>query len=294
MQLDLVTLRLFIAVHEECSLTRAAEREHMSLSAVSKRISDLEKALRTVLFRRTKNRLEPLPTAQTLARHARRVLSELDELQGEFRDFAQGLKGRVRIWSNSWAIIQSLPKDLASFMADNPLVQIELQENLTPVIIQGVADNAADIGIFAGNVPAPGLHVEPYRYDRLVVVMAADHDLAVREAVRPADMVPYHVIGPKLGSGIDALFAQAGAGLNLKPRIRVAGAEAVCCMAEAGLGIGLVPEKSAQRYSHYLKIVARPFESPWSVRQINLCTGPLESLSPAGRRLLAHMRATVD
>jgi DNA-binding transcriptional LysR family regulator len=290
MLLDLMTLRLFVAVYEEQTLTRAAARENISLSALSKRISDLEKSLGTPLFQRARNRLDPTLTADALARHVRRVLADLGQIEAELADFAAGVKGRVRIWSNAWAILQYLPRDLAAFMASHPLVRIELQESLSPAIVEAVAENAADIGVFAGDVAAPGLLVLPYRADRLVVVMPAGHALAALESVRLDDMVQHDIIGPKQGSAIDRLLIGAAGPLGLQPRIRVAGTEAVCSMAAAGLGIGLVPGALAARYQRVLGIHVRPLDAPWAARHLRLCTGPLDRLTPAGRQLLRHLQ----
>jgi tripartite-type tricarboxylate transporter receptor subunit TctC len=99
---------------------------------------------------------------------------------------------------------------------------------------------AADIGIFAGDYPAPGLNVAPYRSNRLVVVMPAGHLLAEQRTVRLSDLLCHDVIGPGQGSAIDALLSNATAGMGLRPRIRVKGPEAVCSMAAARLGVGLV------------------------------------------------------
>lgn len=290
MRLDLLTLRLFLTVYEESSLTRAAQRENISLSALSKRLSELEKSLKTELFDRNHHRMVPRPTADALAPHVRRVLSDLGQIEVEIADFTAGLKGRARLWSNGWAILEYLPPDLAAFLATHPLVQVELQENVSPAIIEAVAGNVADIGIFAGDYPAVGLHVLPYRSDRLVVVMPSGHALAALPTVRLAEMLQHDLIGPKLGSAIDALLSRASADLGLKPRIRVEGPEAVCSMAAARLGVGLVPARLAERYRRVLDIDVRPLgDAPWATRRLKLCSAPPDRLSPAVLQLLAHL-----
>ncbi len=292
MRLNLLTLKLFIAVYEEASLTKAAERENIALSALSKRLSDLERALNTTLFHRVRNRLDPTPAASSLAYHARLVMRDLDQLEVELSSFSRGLKGRIRIWANAWAIIQYLPSDLASFMAEHPLLEIEIEESASSAVVQAVTENVADIGIIAGNLPAPGLHVLPYRADRLIVVMPEGHPLAEKPSLRLADIAEYDVIGRKRGSAIDTLFTNAALEYNtaVKPRLRVTGFEAVCRMAEANLGIGLVPEKCVERHMRSMAIAVRPLDEPWSLRQLHLCIASVENLSPAGRLLLGHLR----
>ncbi len=292
MRLDLLTLRLFVAVYEEASLTRAAMRENISLSALSKRLSDLERSLKTVLFYRTRNRLTPTATARTLAAHVRRIMSDLDQLEVELSGFSMGVKGHIRIWASAWAVLQYLPQDLASFLASYPMLQIEIQESFSPAIVQAVADNVADIGIIAGNVLAPDLQVLPYRSERLVAVMWPGHPLSAKPRVSFADMLEYDVIGPKRGSALDALLLEAARETEavLKPRIRVAGFAAICSMVSAQLGIGLVPEHAVQCYQQSQALTVRPLDESWAARRLNLCVASTEELTPAGGLLLAHLR----
>ncbi|WP_137390955.1 helix-turn-helix domain-containing protein [Rhodoligotrophos defluvii] len=71
-RLDLVTLRLFVAIVEEGSISRAADRENIAASAVSKRIGDLEQALRVELLQRHRQGTSPTPAGQALITTRRR------------------------------------------------------------------------------------------------------------------------------------------------------------------------------------------------------------------------------
>ena len=291
MRIDLRTMKLFIAIYEEQSIAKAAEREHIAPSALSKRLSDLEEELRVVLFHRTRNGLEPTPVAYALLHHARLVMRDVAQMESELADYAKGLKGHIRIYSNIWAIIQYLPEDLASFLELHPLVRVDLEESISPAIIQAVAENAADIGILASNVVAPGLQTRPYRRDPLVAVMPPGHDLSARKSVRFAEMLGYDLVGGKRGSAIDSLVNRAAAelGQTIRRRINVSGFETVCRMAEANLGIGLVPAQSAERYLSAMRIVAVPLDEPWAMRQLNLCFAASQTLPPATRQLVEHL-----
>lgn len=159
MRHDIQTLRLFIAAYEERSIAKAAQRENIVPSALSKRLSDLEASLRVTLFHRHRNGLEPTAAANAVLHHARLVMHELLQMESELLDFGAGLKGQVRIHANVWAIVEYLPDDLASFAAEHPLVRIDLEENISSGIIRAIGENAADIGVLASSVPTPGLHV---------------------------------------------------------------------------------------------------------------------------------------
>jgi DNA-binding transcriptional LysR family regulator len=121
--------------------------------------------------------------------------------------------------------------------------------------------------------------------------MPADHVLSARPALRLEELLCHDMIFPRPGSAIDALLSRATAGTGVTPRIRVAGTEAVCSMAAARLGIGLVPARQAERYRGVLAIAARPLlDAPWAMRHLKLCTLPAERLAPATQQLLQHLR----
>jgi len=78
--IDLLTLRLLVAVVEEQSVAKAAGREHIAASAVSKRIADLEKTLKVQLFRRHRTGLQPTPAGHALLHHARVLMRDLAQM----------------------------------------------------------------------------------------------------------------------------------------------------------------------------------------------------------------------
>jgi DNA-binding transcriptional LysR family regulator len=291
MRADLLTLKLFVSVYEEMSIAKAAEREHIAPSALSKRLSDLEASIGTLLFHRLRNGLDATPAADALLRHARLIMREVKQMESELNDFTAGLKGYVRIWSNIWGIIQYLPNDLASFLAAHEKVHIDLREQISSVTFRAVEENAADIGIVVGDITVPGLTLVPYRSDSLVVVMRSDHSLAAQTKLKLRDLMPYELVGQRPDSALEKLLIRAAAefGETLRPRISVTGFEAVCRMAEANLGIGLVPAQCAARYLPAMNIKAIPLDETWGTRTLNICFNSLESLPATARLLVRHL-----
>lgn len=100
MTLDPTSLRLFVAVVEEQSIAKAAEREHIAAAAISKRISELEDALRTELLTRTNKGVEPTAAGIALLRLARHALHVLKDVHAQMLDFATGTRGQIRIYAN--------------------------------------------------------------------------------------------------------------------------------------------------------------------------------------------------
>ena len=293
MRHDLLTLKLFVTVCEELNLARAAEREHIAPSALSRRISDLEANLGMTLFHRLRNGLEPTQAAQTLLRHARLVLRGIGEMEAELGDVQAGHRGQVRLWANSWGITQYLPEDLAAFLARHERVHVELHEDISPTIVRAVADNAADVGIVAAEVPAPGLHLIPYRSDRLAVALPAGHRLAGRLSLSVADLGSERVIrAHNTDSAIERLMRHGlgEAGETARARIGLSGFEPICRMAERGLGVGIVPSLAGERYARCMAIAMVPLAEPWAQRTLNICSTNPDALPGAARLLIEHLR----
>jgi DNA-binding transcriptional LysR family regulator len=290
-QFDFVTLRLFVAVAEEGSIAKAALRENIAASAISKRIADLEYALGVALIQRHRRGVVTTAPGNALLRHARSVLRDLGQLEGELAEHSQGLKGQVRLFATSTAILRFLPRQLVSFLSHHPLVQIEIEESISPTILKAVADRVGEIGIFGGGVPSPDLHILPYRQDRLSVIVPKRHKLAGRGSIRFAAIVDQDFVGLQAGSSIDALTERAAGelGKSLRRRIRMTGFDPLCRMVEAGLGVGVVPESIAVHYARTLAITRLTLEEPWSRRSLKLASYPPASLAFAARLLLEHL-----
>ena len=291
MNFDLLTLKLFVAVVEKRSVAKAAEREHIAASAVSKRIADLEKAAGVQLFRRRHTGLELTAAGRSFLHHARVLMRDLAQMDAEVGEHAGGVRGSVRVFANNSAMVQYLPGDLSRFLAAHPSIHVSLDEAISPDIVRAVADGVADVGIYGGNVAAPGLTVLRYRQDRLVVAVPARHPLRKQTAVRLRDVLGYDLVGMQEGSSIDALVMRAAAdqGRAVKLRIRTAGFDAIGRMVQAGLGVAIMPELIADGYRASLGIAAVPLHEPWAARRLDLCVQDMASLPPAARLLVEHL-----
>ena len=294
MKLDPVSLRLFVAVMEENTIAGAAAREHIAPSAASRRLSELEAALRVELFTRSNKGVEPSAAAFALLHLARGVLNDMDGIATQMRDYTTGTRGHVRVVANISAITQFLPGELQRFMAQHPQVDVRLQEQISTAIAHSVAENAADIGILNDGIYGEKLSLLPYRTDELVLVVPTGHALARRKAVRLTDALAFDFVGMHPGSAINNQLTRAAAEaqLPLKLRIQVTGYDALCLMVAAGLGVGVMPRGSAALYSGSLAVRTVTLAEPWAQRRLVLCVRSYESLSSVSRLLVDHLRAS--
>ena len=280
MHIDLRDLRLFIHIAESKSLTRAAERSHLSLPAVSARVKELEVQAGVRLLYRAPRGVALTPAGQTLLQHARSILAQVEHMKSDLQRYGEGVQGHIRLFANTTAITEFLPEVLATFLAAHPQVDVDLQERLTGEIIRGVLDGTTDLGIVSGPVDADGLDKLHFSTDQLILALPPGHPLTARERLRFAEAMDYDYIGLHEGSTLatfmDGLMQKTCHKLHI--RVQVSNFESVCRMVEAGVGIGIVPASAARRHSHTMKIETRPLDEPWALRERYLLTRRGDSL----------------
>lgn len=291
-RLDLMTLRLFVSVIENGGIARAAQAEHIAVSAVSKRLQDLESALRTPLLLRQRQGVLPTPAGDVLLRHARQLLRGVAELEHELGNFAEGARGSVRLLVSESALMDFFPGVIKDFSDRYPHVFIDLVGGLSPSIQRAVVEGAADIGVFLGPVTEQGLDVHPCRFrDLLVLVVAQQHPLAEKESVNLGELAHHTIIGQETNSFVEQLLQTEARklGLALQSRIKVTGFEAVCNMASAGLGVGVVPLGYARRFEKILALRIVELYEPWATREYKICTKHKSQQSKAMELLVTHL-----
>ena len=290
-RIDLTTLQLFVAVHDEGTLTRAAERETIAVSAASKRLLELEQAVGAALFVRKARGMDLTAAGETLLYHARRVLRDVENIGVELAEHATGVRGYVRMMANLSAIVEFLPEDLRAFLDAHARVKLDLEERPSGGVVEAVADSLADLGICSGESDTRGLSATHYRHDQLVVVMRSDHPLADRESVLFADTLDSDHVGLHSASSINMRthLAARQAGRPMRVRIHVPGFDAVCRMVQAGMGLGVLPRDVFNFVGRALDLRAVVLEDAWARRDLIIVTREIESLSPVSRLLFDHL-----
>jgi len=295
-RIDLTSLQLFVAVCELGSIGRAAEREFIAASAISKRLSDLESALGTPLLYRHTRGVDLTPAGESLLHHARSVLYSLEKMQGELSEYADGVRGHVRVHANISAIVQFLPEDLGAFRRNHEEIKIDLEEHLSAEVQRAVHEGAADLGICYLSDGASELQSLSYRHDRLVLIVPLGHALAERAELAFADSLEYDHVGLHTNSSIYVATRQAAldAGRSIKLRIHVTGLDAMCRMIENGLGIGVMPGHAFElmRGGIGRRLTSIALSDPWARREIRLVARDFSTLPVAARSLVAHLQAS--
>ncbi len=250
-------------------MTRAAERQHLSLAAASARIKSLEAQSGLSLLYREARGVRLTPPGEAFLHHARGVLRQVEQLRVDLQEYGGGLRGHLRVFANTTAVTDFLPEILPSFLTDNPRINIDLQEKPNPEIARGVLDGRADIGIVAGKVDTLGLEAIHFSTDRLVLATSRNHRFARRKKIAFAETLDEDQVGMQSGSTLQTFLAQVtdALGKPLKMRIQLSSFDAMCRMIGSGVGVGIVPESAARRNQSSADIALIELIDTWSVRE---------------------------
>ena len=291
MRFDLADLRLFLNVVEAGSITRGAERTHLAIAAASTRIRNMEEALGTPLLHRERQGTTPTETGRTLAHHARILLQQADRMHGDLGQYAEGIRGQIRLLSNTNALTEFLPEPLSAFLAAHPQINIDLEERLSDEIVAAIADGAADIGIVAGTVETAGLEILPFRTDRFVLVVARHNPLASAERRAFAEVLDCDFVGLDRTSALQRFLSEKAEriGRRLKLRVQLRGFDAVCRLVECNVGIGVVPATTAERHAKTMAIHRIELTDEWALRKLTICVRRREDLPLYAQALVRHL-----
>lgn len=296
--LDLTTLRLFVAVCETGNIARAGEQASIVGSAISKRLSQLEAQLGTPLLVRRRHGVVPTPAGQTLLEHARGMLDGAARIARDMQSYVEGGQGQVRILASVSAMTESLADDVAAFLRQpaHRSIRVDLEERVSPEIVRGVREGHASLGVCWDAAEVGALHTLPYRRDTLCVAVPAGHPLAGRRSLRFEDTLDFEHVSLPINSAVQVMLQRraAEAGRTLHHRVVVTNFEAALRVVRAGLAISLVPREVAQAPEQSLGLRFVTLAEPWAERRFILCYRDAQSLTPAAQLLAEHLASLAE
>ncbi len=269
-RLDVYTLRLFVAVAEAGSIARAAERENIAASALSRRLSDLEHALKATLLIRSARGIELTEAGKYVLERGRQIEQDLARLVEDVRSISGAVTGTVRLYANPSAVIGYLPERLRQFSDLYPGVSIELSEHRTKDVVRACLDDRADVGVGVATEVARGLDAWRFVSDPLIVLLPANHALAAETKIHFRKALECGLVGVQRGGAQDQVITEAAeaARMPFHPKVSVDGFDAACRMVDAGLGVAIVPESAAAAFAGAAQFVRRPLDEPWADREL--------------------------
>lgn len=253
-------LRIFRAVAEEGSITRAAQRLQYVPSNVTGRIRQLEEGLQTPLFIRSNRGMELTPAGERLLGYARQILNLLDEAEKSVQA-EDAPRGPLRIGAIESAAAAHLPGRLAAYYARYPHVSLSLATGNSRVLTQQVLDRELDGAFVYGPVPHSQLEQIP-SYDEELVLLSEAGAASLQEQLQKPMLILS--TGCTHRSRVERLLAEAGV---QHPQIMEFGSlEAVLGGVASGLGVALLPRSNTVQIPNEKNIEALTL--PESYREV--------------------------
>lgn len=247
---DLRQLRYFVAVAEELSFTRAAQRLHISQPPLSQQIQALEQDLGARLFDRDKRNVALTEPGRILLAQARQILAQADDARREVSQAAAGFTGALRVaYTVSVSFHPALPQALLRYGRHAPQVRVQLFEMYTGPQFAALLAGRLDVG-FVRDEPGPDVDARNLRLDvidrePLLLAMPADHPLAGRSSLRLADVAgePFVAQPRELAPTLYDRLVQLANKADFHPAIRQHAQQlnGLLALVAAGIGLALVP-----------------------------------------------------
>ena len=265
--MEMAQLRTFRAVAETLNFTRAAERLHLTQSAVSHQIKALEEDLGEPLFIRAKRGVRLSQAGKTALEYVGRILDDAEALRERMSGRERSPMGRVRVAAATQAFVHLFAPLFESFMDSHPGIDLAFRTTVsTEQTVADILNGAADVGFASLAVSSPNLQVTKLFEDELWLVVGSEHRLAKRRAAPVSEIQGEKLIlferGASIRRATDHFFDQIG----MRPDLALESNDTyfIKRMVERGVGISLLPS--------------------WSVRD-EVQTGKLAKLQITGHRL---------
>ena len=294
MNVTLKQVRAFLAVARAGSFTAAANRLHLTQSAVSVLISELELVFGLRLFDRTTRLVQLTEAGREFLPVADKVLADLQGAISSSRDLAAQKRGRVAIAATPLMSSLLLPRAIARYAQLQPGVSVVLHDTLAGQIQPKVRDGEVDFGIGTFERSARELVAQPLMTDTLVLACPAGHPLTARRQVAWRELAGHPFIALTRDNSVGQLINEAlgGAGVDVHPAYEVAHLWTVVGMVDAGLGVAVLPSYAnpiAQLYQ--IRIVR--LVQPSIRRETSFLTRRDRRLSPAAQGFQQFLKGYV-
>ena len=295
MTVTLRQMQAFAEVARLGSFTKAAAELHLTQSATSALVKELEAKLGLLLLDRTTRSVVLTRAGEEFRGRAERILTDVANAVADSRDLADKRRGQVTIAASPLASATFLPGAIAAFTSIHPYVSVELHDMLTDGIIEQVRNGIAELGI--GTFQKSGTEGELVTLfeDHLGVVMSVTHPLAGKRRLRWKDVADQPRIALSQSSAFRPLVDNAFASLGIvpaRPRFEVGYMGTAVALVEAGLGISILPERAAS-LARSKTTCWRPLGHPAVTHPSTLITRAGRSLSPGARAFAEFLAAFI-
>ncbi len=241
--MEMHQLRYVVAVARAGNFSRAAEQCRVSQPSLSQQIKKLEDELGERLFDRMKREARPTPHGQSFLGRAVRILEEVDAAQREAADAQNLLRGTLTLGVLPTIAPYLLPAAMAEFVSRYPGVEVIVQEDTTPRLLNQLRSWELDFAVASVPLDDAHLEIEELFAEELMLALPPGHALTARRTIKATDLNGERLIVMKEGHCLGDQVLGFCDRRDVTPQIsfRSAQLETIQALVYAGLGISLIP-----------------------------------------------------
>jgi len=291
MKIDTLGVQAFIAIAERGSFSRAAEDLHITQTALSRRMQNLEAFLGVKLVERTTRSVALTAIGQNFLPQARRLLADLGLALVEIRETGRSLRGDVTIACVPTVGVHYLPRIVQQYATLYPENRIKILDHASSGVAAAVLQRAAEFGINMQGPEHPELTSVPLLKDRFVLVCRDDHPLARKSRIawKQLESHPLILAGAESGNRPLLDVALAKQDVNLRPFYEVQRSSTAVGMVAQGVGVTVAPGLAVQKGA-YPRLRVVPLVDPVVSRTLVLLARTRAHLTPAAQALYELIR----
>lgn len=287
--MDLRQISYFVALFEEGSVTRAAQRMNVVQPALSMQIAKLERELGQRLFDRQPKAMVPTAAGRTLHRLVQPIQRDVAEARAAMARLSQTVSGRVTAGILSSLSMSVVPSVLVRFAAAYPDVELSLADGYTSTFIEGVGTGALDLAVINRPARRLGLVTAPLLDEEMVVVGGRDTPLPVPLPLRMADLAALDLILPSTRHGLRLeLDRRVGAAdVTLSPKLELDLPPAIADFVARSASFTVLPSIAVSRQLADGSLKAYRIVAPRIARELVIIHHPKNPLSNAAQLFIA-------
>jgi LysR family transcriptional regulator, nitrogen assimilation regulatory protein len=287
--MDLKQIQYFVALYEEQSVTRAAQRLNIVQPALSMQIAKLERDVGRQLFRRSARGMTPTPAGDEMHATFAPIISAFTTARAKVVRSGGELSVHVQVGVVASLGHSILPNTLMRFMAEHPRVTLSFMEGLTDTISESVANGQLDLALINRPTRPTGLTIKQVIKEEVLLVSSHNAPEDIAAHVRLSEVKDRPFIMPTKSHGLRQLITRAltQANLSIIPVLEIDSFTSIATLVNEGQYLTFFPEDIVRnlRWRASINLRTHHLTAPTMHREIVCATNPRRPLSPAAEKL---------
>jgi DNA-binding transcriptional LysR family regulator len=291
--MHLETLKVFCDVVETRSFSVAASHNFVTQSAVSQQIRMLEDRYGRRLLERTRGNVQLTPAGEILYQASKDIVQRHQDMEGQLQALAHVVGGTVRVATVHSIGLYELSAPLKRYLKAYPQVHLHLEYSRSNRIYEDALKGNIDFGVVAYPARRPGITVQPFREDRLVLVCPPGHPLARRRQVSIRKLAGEAFVGYERDiptrKEVDRILRRYG--VEVRYVMELDNVETIKRVVEIGRGVAILPEPAVRPEVKGRTLAAVHFSDETFVRPLGVVHRHGKHFSPAAEKFIEFLRS---